>query len=60
VLTHNGSDGLWLSEVVAFPDIDFSIQILANATIDRNGYDLAQTAFAELKQRLIHRFAKRS
>ena len=60
VLTHNGSDGLWLSEVVALPDIDFSIQILANATIDRNGYDLAQTAFAELKQRLIHRFAKRS
>ncbi len=60
VLTHNGSDGVWLSEVVALPDVDFSIQILANATVDREGNDLGQGAFLEIKQRLLHRFARNS
>lgn len=57
VLNHNGSDGVWLSEVVAFPEVDFSIQILANATLDKQGNDLGAAAFTEIKQRLMHRFA---
>ncbi len=57
VLNHNGSDGVWLSEVAALPDVDFSIQILANATLDKRGNDLGATAFTEIKQRLMQRFA---
>lgn len=59
VLSHNGSDGVWLSEVTAFPDINFSIQILANATLDRDGKDLSTTAFQEIRQRLMQRFGPR-
>ena len=57
VLNHTGSDGVWLSEVIALPDVDFSIQILANATLDKQGNDLGAAAFTEIKQRLMHRFA---
>ena len=57
ILTHQGSDGVWLSEVTAIPDLGFSIQILANGTTDKNGRDLGTDAFSEIKQRLIQRFS---
>jgi CubicO group peptidase (beta-lactamase class C family)/pimeloyl-ACP methyl ester carboxylesterase len=56
ILTHQGSDGVWLSEVTAFPDLGFSIQILANGTTDKNGRDLGTDAFNQVKQRLLQRF----
>lgn len=60
VLQHNGSDGVWLSEVAAFPDLNFSIQILANSTVDKDGNDLGTAAFAEIRQLLMRRYAPRS
>lgn len=60
VLSHNGSDGYWLTDVTAFPDVDFSIQIMANTAVDREGNDLATSAFQEVRQRLLHRFAPRT
>jgi CubicO group peptidase (beta-lactamase class C family)/pimeloyl-ACP methyl ester carboxylesterase len=59
VLSHLGSDGVWLAEIAAFPDVDFSIQILANATVDKHGNSLSERTFEEIKQRLFHRFAPR-
>ena len=59
VLGHLGSDGVWLAEVTAFPDVDFSIQIMANGTVDKDGIDLASGAFNEIKLRLLHRFGSR-
>jgi len=44
--------------VEAFPDVDFSIVIMANATLGKDGNDLESTAFAEIQQRLMHRFAR--
>jgi CubicO group peptidase (beta-lactamase class C family)/dienelactone hydrolase len=58
-IVHNGSDGFWLAKVEAFPDVDFAIAIMANATLDKDGNDLDSTAFAEIQQRLMHRFAIR-
>jgi CubicO group peptidase (beta-lactamase class C family) len=57
VLNHLGSDGVWLAEVDALPDIGFSIQIMANGTVDKNGNSLDSGAFEEIKLRLFHRFA---
>ncbi|MCY2978475.1 MAG: alpha/beta fold hydrolase [Planctomycetota bacterium] len=56
ILTHQGSDGVWLSEVTAFADLGFSIQILANGTTDKNGIYLGGDAFNEIKVRLLQRF----
>lgn len=59
VLSHSGSDGVWLAEVNSFPEIDFSIQILANGTVDQDGNDLSVSAFVEIKQRLLQRFLRK-
>jgi len=56
IITHNGSDGVWLAEVTAFPDQDFAIAIMSNATVDRTGEDLGSAAFTEIKARLLSRF----
>ena len=58
VLYHNGSDGVWYSEVLAFPRLGMSIQILANTAVDSYGNPLESTAFAEIKQRILARFMK--
>lgn len=58
-IVHNGSDGFWFAKVEAFPDLDFAIAIMANATLDKDGNDLESTAFAEIQQRLMHRFARK-
>ena len=44
VLNHTSSNGVWLSEVVAMPDVDFSIQIPANTTLDTQGNPLGAAA----------------
>jgi CubicO group peptidase (beta-lactamase class C family)/dienelactone hydrolase len=58
-IVHNGSDGFWLAKVEAFPEADFAITIMANATLDKDGNDLESAAFAEIQQRLMHRFASK-
>ena len=55
-LNHLGSDGNWLAGVTAFPQVGFSMQVMANAIVDKNGADLESTAFAELSQRVSRRF----
>ena len=60
IITHNGSDGVWLAEVTALPDSHLAIAIMANATVDKNGNSLDQAAFAEIKQRLLQSFAPQS
>ncbi len=53
VLTHDGSDGVWLSQVAALPDANIAITIMANGTVDRNGTDLGAEAFVEIRNRLV-------
>ena len=60
IITHNGSDGVWLAEVTALPESGLAIAIMANATVDKFGNSLDQEAFAEIKLRLLQRFAPAS
>ncbi len=59
ILSHLGSDGVWLAEVTAFPDVGLTIQIMANGTLDKDGNDVTSGALNEIKLRLLHRFGPR-
>ena len=60
IITHNGSDGVWLAEVTALPERGLAIAIMSNAAVDKFGTSLDQAALAEIKLRWLQRFASAS